>query len=258
MNQQTDIWRGRIQEDEQNGLVLKAAGLTHRYGTLVAVDNVDLRVSRGESVAIVAPSGAGKSTLLRLVLGLEHQTGGSVSLNLKPSAIGVAFQENNLLPWLNVVENICLLHQLHRKNVDDSHLQKVLDAGGLEHFRNYSPRQLSTGMKQKAAISRLLFYAPKLYVLDESMANTDDLTRFYLCDALFSRVVKDNASILFVTHNLTDALHLADRILVCSPRPLQVVSEFTNPLPRERDYNIRFTREFHDAVESLRLCIEQL
>ena len=131
----------------------------------------------------------------------------------------------------------------------------MLFRSGLAEFRSYYPSELSAGMRQKVALCRLLLYSPRLHVLDEAMANIDDLSRFSLCDALRSQVVQDGSSILFVTHNLTDALHLADRVLLGSPRPLQLTKEFINPLPRRRDYRARFTHEFQNSVEQLRVWI---
>ena len=233
-------------------------GITHFYANLKAVDNVNIKVCLGESVAIVGPSGAGKSTLLRLAIGVEKPSQGQSSVSLKPSEIGAAFQEDSLLPWLTVSENICLLHQLHKKPITKTELGEIFRSANLEEFKNYFPWQLSTGMKQRVALIRLLTYSPRLYVLDEAMANIDDFSRFSLCDELYSRVVKSGSGILFITHKLMDALHMADRILVCSERPLRVIHEFTNPLPHKRDYTIRFTIEFQQALEKLRLCIAQL
>jgi NitT/TauT family transport system ATP-binding protein len=237
--------------------LLKGANIVHWYGKLKVVDNVSVSVMPGESVAIISPSGSGKSTLLRLLLQLEEPTEGTASLLVPPSGIGAVFQEDSLLPWLNIVENICLLNKLHRKPVDETECQKLLECYGLADFKEYYPSQLSGGMKQKVALCRLLLYLPRLYVLDESMANMDDLSRFGLCDALHSQVAQDGSSILFVTHNLTDALHLADRILLGTSRPLRFTKEINNPLPRRRDYHARFSHEFQAAVDQLRVWIGQ-
>jgi len=237
--------------------LVRAMGVTHYYGELKVVDGVNLSVQPGESVGIISPSGSGKSTLLRLLLGLERPSEGEASLLVAPSAVGVVFQEDSLLPWLNVAQNLCLLNELHKKPVDEGRRNRLLKTYGLADFTRYYPSQLSGGMKQKVALCRLLLYAPHLYALDESMANIDDLSRFSLCDALRSRIIQDNSSILFVTHNLTDAVHLADRVLVGTSRPLRLTEDFVNPLPRRRDYQARFTRDFQEAVERLRIWIGQ-
>jgi NitT/TauT family transport system ATP-binding protein len=247
-------------EDQEipSASAVASSGITHFYGNLKTVDNVSMEVDWGESVAILGPSGAGKSTFLRLALGVEHPSQGHALIKLKPSEVGAAFQEDSLLPWLNVTENICLLHKIHEKPIAEDRLAETFKSAGLEAFKDYFPWQLSTGMKQKVALLRLLLYSPRFYVLDEAMANIDDFSRFSLCDAFYSRVVNLESSVLFITHNLMDALHMADRILVCSERPLHITQEFINPLSRKRDYNIRFTAEFQQALEKLRSCIAQL
>ncbi len=246
-----------MEDKPRDNLILSAYGVVHYYQNLLIINKVSLQLQPCESVALVSPSGAGKSTLLRLLLSLEKPTEGQISLFLKPSQVGAAFQEDNLLPWLNVTENVCLLNQLHKRKIDQLELERILQMFNLESFQSYFPWQLSGGMKQKVAVARLLLYKPMLYVLDESMANMDDLSRFALCDALYSEVNR-GSSILFITHNLTDALHLANRVLVGSQRPLNIVKEFKSPLPRQRDYTIRFTEDFYRAMEELRGCIGQL
>lgn len=237
--------------------LLTARNVSHSYGQIKVVEGVSLEVMAGESVAIISPSGSGKSTLLRLLLRLEKPANGETTVLVPPSDIGAVFQEDSLLPWLNVLENLSLLNRLHKKPVDEQQCKKLLASYGLAEFQDYYPSQLSGGMKQKVALCRLLLYAPRFYVLDESMANMDDLSRFALCDALHAQVAENNSSILFVTHNLTDALHLADRVLIGTTRPLRIAKEFKNPLPRRRDFHVRFSREFQEAVDQLRVWIGQ-
>jgi NitT/TauT family transport system ATP-binding protein len=249
LSEQTEITR--------SSPLVRAVGVIHSYGELRVVDGVNLSIQPGESVAIISPSGSGKSTLLRLLLELEKPTEGEASLLVARSGVGAVFQEDSLLPWLKVSENLCLLNELHKKPVDEDRREHLLETYGLADFKQYYPSRLSGGMKQKVALCRLLLYAPHLYVLDESMANIDDLSRFALCDALRSRVVQDGSSVLFVTHNLTDVLHLADRVLVGTSRPLRLTKEVMNPLPRRRDYRTRFTHEFQEEIERLRVWIGQ-
>lgn len=238
-------------------VVLTATDIAHQYGNLQVVENANLTIRIGESVAIVGPSGAGKSTLLRLLLGLEKPTRGKASLHLSPAEIGAVFQEDSVLPWLTVDENLELLNKLHHAPVDQECRDRLLQSYELADFSTYFPRELSGGMKQKVGLTRLLLYKPRFYVLDEAMANMDDLSRFAFCDTLHSRVAGDGCSILFVTHNLIDAIHLADRVLIGTSRPLRFVKEFINPLPRMRDYKSRFTREFQEVVEQLQVWIGQ-
>ncbi len=231
--------------------ILEVDRIGHSYHDLSVIESVTFSLKAGESVGIMAPSGAGKSTLLRLLLGLERPTRGERVLHTKTTNIGVAFQEDSLLPWLNVRENTLLLNELNGKTCDASVLERYFCALGLRDFCNHMPRALSTGMKQKVAICRLFVYQPSLYVVDEGMANVDDMLRFTVCDLLRQRVVEDRAALLFVTHNPTDALHLADRIMTGTGRPMRFSREFTNPLAADRDQKIRFTSQFRQALQDL-------
>lgn len=234
--------------------VVDVTNVSRSYGSLRAVESITFQVRRGESVVLMAPSGAGKSTLLRVVLGVEEPSSGECVHYVSADRIGVSFQEDSLLPWLTVEENVRLLNHLTNRPVSREQLDGYLGKLGLQEFRAKFPRQLSTGMKQKTALCRLLVFAPDVYVIDESMANIDDFMRFTLCDMLREKVIGQNASIIAVTHNPTDALHLADRILIGSGRPLALVGEVIPELPRNRIYTERFTRRFSDALEELRKC----
>jgi NitT/TauT family transport system ATP-binding protein len=240
---------------ESNMPFATACGVTHYYGNLKVVDDVTFELKRGESVAIVSPSGSGKSTMLRLLLGLEKPTEGNTSMFLSPKQVGAVFQDDSLFPWLTVAENVSILNRLHRQPINAKRLSELSASYDLSEFSQYYPSQLSAGMKQKVALCRLLLYDPCFYVLDEAMANMDDLVRFVFCDALRGRITQRNSAILFVTHSITDAIHLADRVLIGSARPLHLVREFVNPLKREHDFTIRFTREFQDVVEMLQQWI---
>jgi NitT/TauT family transport system ATP-binding protein len=233
----------------------EATGVSHAYGSLTIVQALSLHVRAAECLVIMAPSGAGKSTLLRLLLGLETPRVGTCKLFVPTTDIGVAFQEEPVFPWLTVQENVSVVAKVSGRHIDPAQVNEQLDALGLTPWRDEFPRRLSTGMKQKVALGRLLVMAPRMYVIDESMANIDDLSRFSICDELRRRVV-GGASILAITHNPTDALHLGDRILVGTTRPLTISRTIENPLRRDRNYRARFTREFESALEELRTCEE--
>jgi NitT/TauT family transport system ATP-binding protein len=235
--------------------VALARKVSHYYGRLKVVEDVTLDLRHGESVAIVSPSGSGKSTMLRLLLGLEKPTQGNTSILLSPKEIGAVFQDDSLFPWLTVAENLSILNRLHRRAIDAERLLELSSFYDLTQFSEYYPSQLSAGMKQKVALCRLLLYSPCLYVLDEAMANMDDLVRFVFCDALRRRITQHNSTVLFVTHSITDAIHLADRVLIGSARPLHIAREFVNPLKKGRDFTIRFSREFQEVVEILQQWI---
>ena len=226
--------------------------VSHSYQGEEVIHAITLEVRSREVLAIMAPSGAGKSTLLRVALGLETPMKGSVGLGVERADIGVVFQEDSLLPWLDVIENIYLFNKLTAKAVEPNVLKAHIGLFGLRGFESHLPRALSTGMKQKVAICRVLVYGSPLIVVDEGMANIDDLLRFKICDLLRKQVKDTGGAMLLVTHNPTDALHLADRILLGSDRPLRIVNELNNPLPAERDSAIRFSPEFREALEELR------
>jgi ABC-type nitrate/sulfonate/bicarbonate transport system ATPase subunit len=234
--------------------LIESNDLALSYKNIAVLDSVSLRICRGEAVGIMAPSGAGKSTLVRVLLGLEAPGGGKSALRIPSTEVGIAFQEDSLLPWLDVNENATLLNRLNHKPYVEGDFEGLLSQLELLPFRRHFPRALSTGMKQKVALCRLLLFQPTLYVIDEAFSNIDDWLRFALCDLLRERVIRHNASLLCITHNPTDALHLCDRIYIGTPRPLAMRSEFTSPLPPGRDAQIRFTLEFRQALEELRKC----
>jgi NitT/TauT family transport system ATP-binding protein len=222
---------------------------------MAVLDAVNLRVATGEAIGIMAPSGAGKSTLVRVLLGLEKPDAGSTLLHLSTKDIGVVFQEDSLLPWLDVTENATLLNRLNRKPFRSEELDRLLSSFELDRFKGYFPRALSTGMKQKVALCRLFLFSPRLYVVDEGLSNIDDWLRFTICDMLRDRVL-NGAALVVITHNPTDALHLCDRIHMGASRPLSLAQVFTNKLPRDRGTATRFTTAFRESLEELRKCSE--
>jgi NitT/TauT family transport system ATP-binding protein len=219
--------------DSSQPIILEANSLLHNYNGLPVIGPVSFAIRRGEGIAIMAPVGAGKSTLLRLLLGAQVPRSGARKVFPLPDAVGVAFQEDNLLPWLTVRENLLLLNSLHRRDVDEERLKELVYDLRLASYEHYLPSRLSSGMKQKVGVGRLLLYRPSLYVLDEALAHVDELARGSLCSALADRITTDQASVILVTHNPTDALQVADSILIGTTRPLTVRSVFSNPVPRD-------------------------
>lgn len=231
--------------------LIELTQIYHAYGEMNVLESVSLTVSRGDAIGIMAPSGAGKSTLVRVLLGLESPTEGSVKHYIDKREFGVVFQEESLLPWLNVIENASLLNILNGKPVDSARLEGYLDDFGLRSFQTHMPRELSTGMKQKVVICRIMLYRPTLYLIDEGLANIDDWQRFQVCDLLRKRALGNGGALIIVTHNPADALHLADRIWIGRGRPLFLEKSYVNSLPKDRDATIRFTPKFRRAMEDL-------
>lgn len=210
---------------------------------LEVLQDVTLDIAPGEFVALLGPSGCGKSTLLRLVAGLETADSGTIEQDghpvttPDPSRI-VVFQDPTLFPWRTVWDNVALGLQARgilkeeRFRVDAA-LLKV----GLENFHKSWPHQLSGGMAQRAALARALVNNPKLMILDEPLGKLDSLTRIEMQSELVSLWRKNGFSVLLVTHDVEEALLLAQRVVIFSPRPAQIISEIVvdRPYPRHRD-----------------------
>jgi NitT/TauT family transport system ATP-binding protein len=217
-------------------------GVTHCYGGLTALEEVDLRVSPGEIVAVIGPSGCGKSTLLGIVGGLLRPTAGRVSIDgavpaesLNPFTF--VFQDFALLPWRTVAGNVALPLEHHRLGAAErrERVEDALRRIGLAEFRDAYPKQLSGGMRQRVGIARALVVRPALLLMDEPLSALDAQTRALLIDDFLALWLEQRISALYVTHNLEEALRLADRIVVLSRRPGRVKSVVAVEIPqRER------------------------
>lgn len=221
--------------------MLSLTGLTKRYpnGTL-ALSGLGLEVGAGEILAVVGGSGCGKSTLLRLVAGLEAPTEGSVELDGGPvlgprPEIGMVFQEPRLLPWLSVRDNVGFglrdLPSAERRARVDEALARV----GLADFAGCWPRELSGGMAQRAALARALVQRPRVLLLDEPFSALDAMTRHDLQSHLLDLWAWTRPTMVLVTHDIEEALVLADRVAVLRPRPGRIQAEFAPRLARPRD-----------------------
>ena len=205
---------------------------------LRALDAASLTVAQGDFVSLVGPSGCGKSTLLRLIAGLDRPTRGVIDWpHGRPRAgdIGVVFQEPTLMPWATVSENVRLPLQLTRRaeNGTDA-VAAAIDLVGLRDFAGSYPRQLSGGMKMRAALARALVTQPRLLLLDEPFAALDEITRFKLNEDLLRIWQAQGCSVLFVTHSVFEAVFLSKRVAVMSPRPGHITADRVNPLPYPR------------------------
>lgn len=208
---------------------------------LHALHDISFRVERGEFVCMVGPSGGGKSTLLRLIAGLLRPTAGEILLDGQPvrepsARVGIVFQNVNLMPWRTVLDNVAL--PLELAGVPRPRRHKValelLDLMGLAGFAGRYPRQLSGGMQQRAAIARTLAQDPDLLLLDEPFGALDAITREYLNRELLRIQRLRGQTIFMVTHAIGEAVFLADRVLVLSPRPGTIRCEIPIPLPHPR------------------------
>ena len=211
-------------------------------GTLLtALENITLAADDGEFVAVVGPSGCGKSTLLKIVAGLLPSTSGVVRVNGQivqgpPPAIGVVFQSPLLMPWRDVLGNVLLQIEMrglpaHRYRSVALNLLKLVGLGGFEHAH---PHQLSGGMQQRVGLCRALVHDPQLLLMDEPFGALDALTREQMAIELQRIWMERTKTVLFITHSISEAIILADRVLVMSPRPGRVLSDIRVDVPRPR------------------------
>lgn len=228
-------------------------------GPVLALDQLSLKVGKGEFVSVLGPSGCGKSTLLKLVSGLLQPTAGRISLNGEPvvgtrSDVGIVFQKPTLLPWRTVLDNVLAPIRAmkgdvraHRENA-----LKLLNLVGLNEFASNYPNELSGGMQQRVAIARGLAHDPEFLLMDEPFAALDALTREHMMVELQRIWMARAKSVLFITHSIPEAVFLSDRILVLSKRPGRVVHELAIDLPRPRSLESMSEQGFNAYAKELR------
>ncbi|KAA0565113.1 ABC transporter ATP-binding protein [Bacillus sp. CH30_1T] len=212
------------------------------------LDELSIHVEEGEFVSILGPSGSGKSTLFHVIGGLFIPDSGDIqldgkSINGQRGTISYMPQSPSLLPWRTVIENVMLGQELHGKRDRDKALC-MIERAGLKGYENAYPDDLSGGMKQRVAFIRALVSPQSFLCLDEPFSALDEFTRLDMQKWLLSIWEEDLSSVLFVTHNIDEALFLSDRIIVLSTRPARVQKEFKVPFPRPRDKEILLTEEF--------------
>jgi len=210
---------------------------TRKGKELSVIKDVNLDIKSGEIVALLGPSGCGKSTLLRLIAGLEQPTSGEVTIDDRKivgldDRCSIVFQEPRLLPWRTIVENVELGL---RGRKDNGKALQLLAEVGLGEFAACLPRQVSGGMAQRAALSRALISEPQVLLLDEPLAALDALTRLQMQDLLSQLVATTGVTIILVTHDIDEALYLADRIVVLGERGQGIKRTFELNLPHPRD-----------------------
>ena len=226
---------------------------------VLALDSVDLTIAEGEFVTVVGPSGCGKSTLLNLIVGLMRSSMGRIVFRGAPiegitTKIGYVTQKDNLLPWRTLIENVEIALEIRaiEKSARRAQAQDLIDQVGLSGFEDHYPHELSGGMRQRANIIRTLIYDPELILMDEPFGPLDAQTRIVLQDQLLKLWYASKKTIVFITHDLIEAITLADRVVLMSARPGRIKSIEEIAIPRPRDvFKIHEDAQFRSAYERL-------
>ena len=241
---------------------LQVAHLSVNYandnGGLKALVDLSFDVYPHEFICILGPSGSGKTTLLRVLAGLLPPTSGEVHfLSSHLPLIGYVFQQANLMPWRTAMENIMLPLELQNVPLEEARRQaaELIELTGLKGFEDTWPRDLSGGMAQRVAIARALIQDPDLLLLDEPFGSLDELTRERMGAELLDLWQARRNTVLMVTHSVSEALLLSDRVLVLTPRPGQLALDYHVPLERPRSDDMRYSARFGEMAKELRSAI---
>jgi NitT/TauT family transport system ATP-binding protein len=242
---------------------LSVSRLSKSFGDLEALRGISLGVERGEFISVVGPSGCGKTTFLRIVAGLERATAGEVSIDGRivsgpGTDRGFVFQNDSLLPWRTVFTNALIGREITGSIGPDDRKRtmELLKLVGLEGFENYHPRQLSGGMRQRVNLARALAIDPEILLMDEPFASLDAQTREIMQTELLRIWERGQKTVLFVTHQIDEAVFLSDRVLVFARRPGRIQAEIPIPLSRPRNLEVKRTAEFVALVDRIWRMIE--
>ena len=248
---------------------LEVRNLCKIYGKganqVVALDRVSLSVEKGEFTAIIGSSGSGKSTLLHAIAGVDPPTRGKILLDgqdiyagnseqqaiFRRRQVGLIYQFNNLIPTLNVVENITLPILMDRRKVNQERLNDLLELLGLKDRRKHLPNQLSGGMQQRVGIARAYCNEPSVLFMDEPFGHLDAQTRYLMQEEIIRIWEKEKRTVVFVTNNIEEAVYLADRVVVLTNCPTSVKKEYQIDLPRPRNYTDDRFLELRTEIQSI-------
>jgi NitT/TauT family transport system ATP-binding protein len=227
-----------------------------------ALVGVNLALRQNEFVTLVGPSGCGKSTLLKIIGALVKPSRGALtydgkSIDRPQPNVGIVFQEPALLPWRSVIENILLPAEIFGLDMTDArvHAAELITLAGLEGFEKHDPHELSGGMQHRVAICRALITRPSLLLLDEPFAALDAMTREDLALELLRIWERDKKTVVFVTHSISEAILLADRVVAMSARPGKIAKIIDIDLPRPRTIDLEFTAQFKNYSDQVRSVI---
>ena len=264
MQQENNEIKTNVEQNEFNNIHIKIDSVSkvfnqHAGNAVTALKDISLEIKEGEFIVILGPSGCGKSTLLRIISGLIKPTNGSVYIKGKKvegpiSDIGFIFQNPTLFKWRKVIENVLFPIDLMGKNVSEykEKAQQLLDLTNLNGFENNYPKELSGGMQQRVSLCRALISSPHLLLMDEPFGALDALTRDTMNLELLRiwRSSKEK-TVIFVTHSITEALFLADRVIILSCRPAVIQEVISENFPRPRTMGLKSLKEFNDITQKI-------
>ena len=241
-----------------NKELLKINHLAKRYhdkqGEIEAIQNITLSIKEKEFVAIVGPSGCGKSTLLSILTGLEEKLDGTITSNHSNLSFGYMLQKDSLFPWLTILDN-CLIGLKVQGNLTDEKRKEViqlLKKYGLEEFKDKYPKSLSGGMRQRVALIRTLATNPDILLLDEPFSSLDYISRLKLSDDIYQIIKEEGKTAIIVTHDIQEAIALADRVIVLTKRPATIKKEYKIHLTdKSTPFQNRKCKEFNDYYDAI-------
>jgi NitT/TauT family transport system ATP-binding protein len=245
---------------------LRKTYVSRKTSTIEAIKSIDLQINTGEFVAVVGPSGCGKSTLLSLIGGLLKPTSGRISIKNQSveharlhKEFGYVFQKPSLLPWRTVLENVCLPLEIINKNSSKSNnttrAEDILKKVDLFQYKDNLPSELSGGMQQRVAIARALVFNPNILLMDEPFSALDEITRDKMNLDLLKLWKKLNQTIVYVTHSITEAVFLAEKVIVLSKRPAIIKKQFSVDL--EKSSKVRYSKAFNNIVKNIHLVLQE-
>ena len=244
--------------------ILEVKGISKKYQSkeneILAIENINFRVEKGEFVSIIGPSGCGKSTLLSIIAGLEEKTSGEIYIEGEKvenisGKIGYMLQKDCLLEWRTIFSNTMLGLEIKGKNKEEGkmYVENLLKKYNLYEFKDKYPSELSGGMRQRVALIRTLAVKPKILLLDEAFSALDYQTRIMVTNDIYSILKKENMTAIMVTHDISEAISMSDRILVLSKRPGRIkdIHKIDFDIPNRNPINCRQSPKFSQYFDTL-------
>ena len=243
-----------------NEVKVKVSHMTKKFGDLLVLNDISFEVKKGEFLCVVGPTGCGKTTFLNCLtkLGVYQLTSGEILINNEPvdlqkHNVAYIFQEYSAFPWQTVEENIAYGLKIKKRPEAEikARVDEMLDMVGLTEYRNYYPGQLSASMLQRVSIARAFAVQPELLLMDEPYGQLDNSLRYKLEDELIQLWHRTGTTVIFITHNIEEAVYLSERILVLTNKPTSIKKEIENDLPRPRDVTDPAFNKLRDEVTDL-------